>query len=35
VGGFVFGLILVNVFARRRRRPAIWPSEGFGPPYLE
>jgi membrane associated rhomboid family serine protease len=35
VGGFVFGLIAVNVFARRRRRLAIWPSEGFGPPSLE
>ena len=35
VGGFVFGLILVNVFARRRSRRVTWPAEGFGPPYLE
>jgi len=31
----VFGLILVNVFARRRSRRVTWPGEGFGPPHLE
>jgi membrane associated rhomboid family serine protease len=35
VGGFVFGLILVNVFARRRRRPTVWPSDLIGPPRIE
>jgi membrane associated rhomboid family serine protease len=34
IGGFVFGLVLVNLFARRRRRPTIWPADQFGPPRL-
>jgi membrane associated rhomboid family serine protease len=34
IGGFVFGLVLVNLFARRRRRPTIWPTDQFGPTRL-
>jgi membrane associated rhomboid family serine protease len=34
IGGFAFGLVLVNVFARQRRRLTVWPREIIGPPHL-